>query len=534
MLFQVLVQLLENIAPQEVAVSLPPSPSEALVAESVAEADDVANNVPDTTDKSFQVVVRPPTLCKGLQANVKAPITSRKTQTQPQGVSVGVQVGSFLVDAATQVNFMVEPYEEDDSLTDCEPEPEHHDAIALTVTPGTSNNPTASLRMLSSIGVEVVTDRTFFNIQKIHLWPAIDRVWRQQQEQLLKDARGKEVALAGDGRADSPGFSAKFGTYSLLDVQNNKLLNFELVQSNEVGGSCYMELEGLKRGLQFLENQGITVKALVTDRHIQIKAHMRRERPGIQHKFDVWHVAKGVFKKVTAISKRRDCKDLQLWAKSIQNHLYWSAASSHGHSDHIVPKWLSLLNHIRDVHVHNDALFPACLHDKPECRMWLKKESKAFEKLNNIATSKVLLADMPKLSTKHQTYGLETFHSLLLHFAPKNCQYSYLGMKARTQLAVMHYNENCARSQACRLDGAARWNLKYPKATGGKATACPVKEQPTYGYVQTLLNMVMVEASRTSEAKKTALMQTPPPLSSQFSRVPKEEAVKQRKTRFNK
>ncbi|XP_077486470.1 uncharacterized protein LOC144097699 [Amblyomma americanum] len=355
---------------------------------------------------------------------------------------------------------MVEPYEEDDSLTDCEPEPEHHDdyspdsdswhehqlcwknrdvvrqqpvlnlkfCAALLFS---CNNPTASLRLLSSIGAEVVTDRTFFNIQKIHLWPAIDRVWRQQQEQLLKDVRGKEVALAGDGRADLPGFSAKFGTYSLLDVQNNKLLHFELVQSNEVGGSCYMELEGLKRGLQFLENQGITVKALVTDRHIQIKAHMRRERPGIQHKFDVWHVAKGVFKKVTAISKRRDCKDLQLWAKSIQNHLYWSAASSHGHSDHIVPKWLSLLNHIRDVHVHNDALFPACLHDKPECRMWLKEESKAFEKLNNIATSKVLLADMPKLSTKHQTYGLETFHSLLLHFAPKNCQYSYLGMKAR-------------------------------------------------------------------------------------------------------
>ncbi|KAK8775734.1 hypothetical protein V5799_030919 [Amblyomma americanum] len=187
---EVLEQLLENIAPQEAAASLSPSPSEALVAESVAEADDVANNVPDTTDKSFQVVVRPPTLCKGLQANVKALKTSRKMQTQPQGVSVGggVQVGSFLVDAATQVNFM-------------------------------------------------------------------------------------------------------------------------LVQSNEVGGGCYMELEDLKRGLQFLENQGITVKALVTDRHIQIKAHMRRERPGIQHKFDVWHVAKGVFKKVTAISKRLVCQE---------------------------------------------------------------------------------------------------------------------------------------------------------------------------------------------------------------------------------
>lgn len=46
----------------------------------------------------------------------------------------------------------------------------------------------------------------------------------------MQAAQAQRVKLAGDGRADSPGFSAKFGTYSLLDVEGNKILHFELVQ----------------------------------------------------------------------------------------------------------------------------------------------------------------------------------------------------------------------------------------------------------------------------------------------------------------
>lgn len=54
-----------------------------------------------------------------------------------------------------------------------------------------------------------------------------------------------------------------------------------------------MELEGLKRALAFLEQNGVEVAVLVTDRHVQIKCFLRREKSDIKHEFDVWHVAKG-------------------------------------------------------------------------------------------------------------------------------------------------------------------------------------------------------------------------------------------------
>lgn len=62
-----------------------------------------------------------------------------------------------------------------------------------------------------------------------------------------------------------------------------------------------MEKEGLVRSMDFLiKKNKIKVKAMVTDRHSQIKKYMKSTWKGIQHWFDVWHVAKGksVIKKV--------------------------------------------------------------------------------------------------------------------------------------------------------------------------------------------------------------------------------------------
>ena len=40
----------------------------------------------------------------------------------------------------------------------------------------------------------------------------------------------KKLMVGGDGRADSPGYSAKYGTYSLLELSCNKIVDFQLVQ----------------------------------------------------------------------------------------------------------------------------------------------------------------------------------------------------------------------------------------------------------------------------------------------------------------
>jgi hypothetical protein len=54
-----------------------------------------------------------------------------------------------------------------------------------------------------------------------------------------------------------------------------------------------MELESLKRQIQFMKNNNVKIKELITDRHTQVSAYMASENPDVQHTYDVWHVAKG-------------------------------------------------------------------------------------------------------------------------------------------------------------------------------------------------------------------------------------------------
>lgn len=55
----------------------------------------------------------------------------------------------------------------------------------------------------------------------------------------------------------------------------------------------------------------------------------------------------------------------------------------------------------------------------------------ACEKLSNVILAPRLLRDLQKLSGEYQTSSLESFHSLLIRFAPKSVAFSYVGMLCR-------------------------------------------------------------------------------------------------------
>ena len=71
----------------------------------------------------------------------------------------------------------------------------------------------------------------------------------------------------------------------------------------------------------------------------------------------------GVRKKIEALAKQKDCKIVGERQKSILNHQYWCVASSpSGDSDLVQAKWLSIENHIHNVHRGHSKAFPKCTH----------------------------------------------------------------------------------------------------------------------------------------------------------------------------
>ena len=213
-------------------------------------------------------------------------------------------------------------------------------------------SPTKVLNFLKHANIASMSIRTYFNLQRSYAVPAINHLWNKTQTKHFEMLRnsGEEVDIGGDARCDSPGHSAKYATYSIMDLNSKKVLHSELIQCNETTSSNAMELEGAKRCMDKIIGEGIPIRSFTTDRHPSIRKWMREAFPHIRHFFDCWHIAKTVYKQLIALAKKKGNELIRRWARSISNHLYWCAKTSDGKADAVQAKWASITNHITNVH----------------------------------------------------------------------------------------------------------------------------------------------------------------------------------------
>ena len=237
-----------------------------------------------------------------------------------------------------------------------------------------------------------------------------------------------------------------------------------------------MEKEGLHRCLSFLKEHDLDVEVLVTDRHKQINKWLREKHSDVKHYYDIWHVAKGIpiakwssydhpylvclytgfRKKLEKLGKQKGCELVCEWQKSIINHLYWCVSSSSNddnddNSELVKAKWLSLDNHVHNVHKSTVKSFLNVSTEDFEAGIKRKNglkdvsgiylykhvivlfivDTKASEKLTPLLLNSNHLKDITRLSSSYQTSSLESFHNIVIHFAPKSIAFSYMGMKSR-------------------------------------------------------------------------------------------------------
>ncbi|XP_064488327.1 uncharacterized protein LOC135400419 [Ornithodoros turicata] len=257
--------------------------------------------------------------------------------------------------------------------------------------------------------------------------------------------------------------------------------------NERVTASVQMEKDGLIRSLRFLKEHGITLKSVTTDRHPAIRKHMETHEQETKRFFDIWHISKSVKEKLTAISKSASCRSLDGWIQGTSNHLYWCAKAGGGNFQMTVDAWLSIHNHVINIHNGHAGSYLRYLHGPIPNGDWLEPDSLAYKKFKEVTGNTRILKDVAQMSPNIQTYALESFHSLLIRFAPKLVAFSLEGNLCTTRLAVLHYNENAEHCQAETSAGVQRWKVKSCKARQGHQVACPIKTPPTFNYIVKLL-----------------------------------------------
>ena len=76
--------------------------------------------------------------------------------------------------------------------------------------------------MFKMINTAYISKARFFEIQKMLLFPVVNRFCKMLKDEIYEGCSNAVANhFSGDGRCDSPGYSAKYGTYSLMNQHDN-------------------------------------------------------------------------------------------------------------------------------------------------------------------------------------------------------------------------------------------------------------------------------------------------------------------------
>ena len=113
-----------------------------------------------------------------------------------------------------------------------------------------SGNNYSKLSLLcKALGLNVISSNTFTRFQKHCAAPVVKEMWNKMNSLIIDILKQyDEVCLCGDGRDDSPGHSARYCVYILMDHASKVVVDMVVVDKRETGGnSVVMEKESLRR-----------------------------------------------------------------------------------------------------------------------------------------------------------------------------------------------------------------------------------------------------------------------------------------------
>ncbi|XP_044127705.1 uncharacterized protein LOC122921637 [Bufo gargarizans] len=249
------------------------------------------------------------------------------------------------------------------------------------------------------INIFMISRSTHYRYQPKYIFPSIHEEWQQERAKIVSALGRSPVCLAGDGQSDSPGFSAKYCIYTMMETDQGKIVDFSVVQIIPPASSVSLEKNAFKETIDRIIEKNINVRIVATDRHVSIRKLIKDEYPRIIHQFDVWHLAKSVGQKILTASKTQNCSALSPWISSIKNHLWWCARNCDGNPTKLVIRWKSVLKHVLNIHEwETEDEYSRCHHNTEiQDKKWLLDHSAAFEKLKSIVESQKLIKDIEHL-----------------------------------------------------------------------------------------------------------------------------------------
>ena len=137
-----------------------------------------------------------------------------------------------------------------------------------------SGNTFGRIREMMQIAkISFLGQTLYYKIQKQILCLFVNQVYNNNHTKIVLRLKSNKVELLEVGRFDSSGYSAKYCTYTVMDKETKSVSDFSVVHVGTLPNSYHMEKQGLIDCLESIEKNGLVVKALTMDSHVQIKSY---------------------------------------------------------------------------------------------------------------------------------------------------------------------------------------------------------------------------------------------------------------------
>ena len=165
----------------------------------------------------------------------------------------------------------------------------HVDNLLLSTAIVLSGNHYHKIQILCKFyGLQIPCSTIFHAHQRHYICPAVNAFYLKEQvcdyalvavsvflyfqkDKLFNKFKDSSLQLAGDGRCDSPGSSAKYCSYSLMEMTSQKILHVETVDKRDVNlQSPNMEHKAFLWSMSYIKGK-ITCGELVTDASSSIR-----------------------------------------------------------------------------------------------------------------------------------------------------------------------------------------------------------------------------------------------------------------------
>eukprot|EP00116_Pleurobrachia_bachei_P019200 sb/3479462/ len=333
------------------------------------------------------------------------------------------------------------------------------------------------------IRAPTVSRSSYDELMKLAVYPEIKLSFLKDRSKRIKRLNAKKakakanvdladfkIIVQADAQFDSPGFSAKYCTYSLMS-QDNHILAVIVKQKGEVDGA--LETPAGIAAIEDVEKAGLELDGVVSDRCPQMAKFMAEERGNLEHHHDSWHVIKNVKAKLPA-------KGLQKWTESIDGHIWHCLNTCEDDEKKLMGLLHSNFLHVLNIHNFKTAkakkvwakicamkvgntlnaktygeLHPnvdplsleKCYH-APFTRGQKRKTAcfdisdTKFKSYVDILANPQTVAALKKCKSFFHTGRLESFHSSKLLLLPKLNHYQNETMEVFGKLAAIRNNEN--------------------------------------------------------------------------------------------